>query len=80
MTECVVRSISASGDNTLGGGGIYNYSYASLTPTQSTISDNAVVNFLSEWCGVDVSRDGFIYYHEYGQRKQCGNRLIENLA
>ena len=24
-----------------------------------------VVNFLSEWCEVDVSRDGFIYHQEY---------------
>jgi DNA gyrase subunit B len=26
-----------------------------------------VVNFLSEWCEVDVSRDGFIYHQEYAQ-------------
>ena len=26
-----------------------------------------VVNFLSEWCEVDVSRDGFIYHQEYAR-------------
>jgi DNA gyrase subunit B len=29
-----------------------------------------VVNFLSDWCEVDVSRDGFIYHEEY-ERGVC---------
>jgi len=31
-----------------------------------------VVNFLSEWCEVDVSRDGFIYHQEYERGIPCG--------
>jgi len=32
-----------------------------------------VVNFLSEWCEVDVSRDGFIYHQEYARGIPSGD-------